>query len=375
MKRRTSVFLLLVSMMFVLSGCGGVRTNVISSQYPNIDVLKMNGSKYFMLSQFKDQYGATVETDNVTGIVTVNNGQQIIKLLPSSNKILINGQIDKLEKITIENNGYIYVPMEFLSKIRTERQKIKIPEYEKIEKFVEKRKTAIQTIVIDPGHGGKDYGARGYGGLKEKDVVLDIAKRVERELKDKGIKNVILTRNRDHFISLQRRAEIANTQKADLFVSIHANAAKARDANGFEVFYLSPAKDDVARAIEASENEVIFFENSEYSVKPEYLNTTLWNMTLAENKEESKQLAGYMSKMIPGRMGLKNRGVKSANFYVLRGTRMPAVLVEVGFISNKAEEKKLASAAYRQNMADSIVDSIMGYDREFTRTHGFTENL
>jgi N-acetylmuramoyl-L-alanine amidase len=220
----------------------------------------------------------------------------------------------------------------------------------------------IRKIVIDPGHGGKDPGAIGPTGLKEKDVVLSIAKILKKKLEDAGYE-VVLTREDDTYISLWRRIYIANKEGADLFISIHANSARYRRASGFEVYYLAEATDDEARALAAAENYPLGF--NEELPDNIYVQATIWDLLYAGNREESMILADRICRALNRQLGTRNRGVKSANFYVLRGVQMPAVLVEVGFISNRYEEKKLRNWSFKNRIAEAILEGIRSYEREY----------
>ncbi|NQT46933.1 MAG: N-acetylmuramoyl-L-alanine amidase [Candidatus Omnitrophica bacterium] len=233
------------------------------------------------------------------------------------------------------------------------------------------KKYTIERVVIDPGHGGKDPGATGRGGLKEKTIVLDIAQRLSRRLEGRGI-DITITRNSDTFISLWSRANIANKRDADFFISIHANAARSRRAQGFEVYYLSEATDDSARALAQVENASLEYEDSSVDKYTTDLEATLWDLELTENRVESIELAKIVSNEACDILGCKERGVKSARFYVLKHSRCPAILVEVGFVTNKNEEMKLKDAAYRDKIAEGLAEGILAYRREFERTNGFT---
>ncbi len=224
---------------------------------------------------------------------------------------------------------------------------------------------AMRTVVIDPGHGGKDPGTMSIRGIKEKNIVLNIAKRLKTYLYDEGI-NAVLTRDSDRFISLWRRAQIANERQADFFISVHVNAARHKYVNGVEVFYLSDAVDDFARAMQLSENAALQYENSSAVA------VTLWNMLCAENRAESIELAESISQSICKTLHTKNRGIKAAKFYVLKGAQMPAVLIEVGFLSNSEEGTKLKDKDYQDNLAKAIADGILSYKQRYERTDGFT---
>jgi len=229
----------------------------------------------------------------------------------------------------------------------------------------------LKTVVIDAGHGGKDAGAIGPTGLMEKAVTLDMAERVKGLLERRGIR-VILTRDRDEFISLQRRVDIANNCETDLFLSIHCNAALSSKAQGFESYFLSPATDDLARAVEAVENSVIMFEPDSSNKNKEFL-TLLADLKYTEYRKESKMFAEMIQSDLDRTLSTPNRGVKSALFYVLKGLEAPAVLAELGFISNPYEEKLLRSPNHRQLLAENLVTSILQFKKEFDMSAGFTK--
>ena len=229
----------------------------------------------------------------------------------------------------------------------------------------------LKTIVIDAGHGGKDPGAVGPTGLKEKDVTLDIAKRLKQILQKHAVR-VILTRDRDEFVSLQRRVSVANSSGVDLFVSIHCNAAFSSRACGFESYFLSPASDDLARAVETVENSVIMLEANSSNKDKQFL-TILADLKYTEYRTESKMLATMVQKNLDKRLSTPNRGVKSALFYVLKGLEAPAVLVEMGFISNPSEERLFRSYRHRHLLAQQIAESVLQFKKEFDITAGFTK--
>jgi N-acetylmuramoyl-L-alanine amidase len=220
----------------------------------------------------------------------------------------------------------------------------------------------IRTIVIDPGHGGDEVGARGPGGTLEKDVVLAIARRLRDELVNKLGVQVFLTRDSDVEMDLDTRTAIANNYKADLFVSIHANAVRARGAKGSEVYFLSyQASDEASRHVAMLEGIAEPLGSAEPGSALELI---LWDMAQAEHLEESSALATRIQDELGGVTGSEVRGVKQAPFRVLVGATMPAVLVEVAFISNPHEEKLLASAPYQTKVAGALLRGIARYRRE-----------
>lgn len=214
----------------------------------------------------------------------------------------------------------------------------------------------IRTIVIDPGHGGKDPGAV-YNGLKEKDIVLEISKYLYEYLKADPDLNIHLTRDKDIFIPLEERTAIANKLKADIFVSIHANAAKNRAATGLETFVFNVTNDRAALEVAALENQATTKSISD-------LQGILKDILKYSKLEESVSLAGSVQSCLVKNVkatAKQNLGVKQAPFYVLVGATMPAILVETGFLSNNDDASKLKSSAYRKKVAKGIYDGIKEY--------------
>lgn len=214
----------------------------------------------------------------------------------------------------------------------------------------------IRTIVIDPGHGGKDPGAV-YNGLKEKDIVLEISKYLYEYLKADPDLNIHLTRNKDVFIPLEERTAIANKLKADIFISIHANAAKNKAATGLETFVFNVTNDRAALEVAALENQATTKSISD-------LQGILKDILKYSKLEESVSLAGSVQSCLVKNVkaaSKQNLGVKQAPFYVLVGATMPAILVETGFLSNNDDASKLKSSAYRKKVAKGIYDGIKEY--------------
>lgn len=238
------------------------------------------------------------------------------------------------------------------------------------ERILPPARDRIRTIVVDAGHGGHDPGAIGRSGLKEKNVTLDVARRLRDLLTQDGFR-VVMTRYDDRFIPLHGRSGIANREGADLFISVHANSSRSRKVTGFEAYYLSEATDDHARALEASENASLPQEiGRPTSSESEAI---LWDLLYTENRLESLELASYACRGL-SRQGLPvgNRGVKSARFAVLKGAHMPAVLMEVGFISSPDEETRMRRPQYRQRLAEGIRKGILSFRSRAEREYAFT---
>ena len=217
----------------------------------------------------------------------------------------------------------------------------------------------VKTIVIDPGHGGKDPGTFVKGGLMEKDIVLDLAKILAPRLEEKLGCKVILTRDDDTFISLEKRTAFANVNKADLFISLHVNANDVRGVHGVETYFLNMATDKSAVMLAAAENAT---SEKNISDLQKILSDLMLNTKITESSKLAHEvqdgITGHMEKT---RINVKDLGVKQAPFYVLIGAEMPAVLVEVGFITNPTEKRHLGSKKYLTDLADGIAFGIDDY--------------
>jgi len=216
----------------------------------------------------------------------------------------------------------------------------------------------VRKIVLDPGHGGKDPGAVGRRGTREKDVTLAIARKLKPLLAAKGYE-VLMTRNSDRYVGLDERTAFANKNQADLFVSIHTNASRSRKARGIETYFLG-----VARDRESSETAML--ENAITEQTLADLEQILLDLTRTSNLMQSSLLAETIQDSLYNGLrakysNIRNHGVKQASFYVLIGAQMPAVLVETSFISHPTEEKLLLSSTYKEVVVNSIYDGIIRY--------------
>jgi N-acetylmuramoyl-L-alanine amidase len=212
----------------------------------------------------------------------------------------------------------------------------------------------IGRIVIDPGHGGQDFGATGPTGLNEKDVTLDISLRLAEMLNKRLGAEVVLLRNDDTAISPERRTEMANESKADLFLSIHANSSSVPAAAGIETFYLSVAASNGASDVAARENA-----SSQRNVHE--MQGLLEKIALNAKVSESREFAARVQRALVDSLKGLDRGVKRAPFIVLIGAQMPAILAEVGFISNPRDEARMKQPAERQKIAESLFKGIASY--------------
>ncbi len=232
----------------------------------------------------------------------------------------------------------------------------------------DKNLNKIETIVIDAGHGGKDPGAIGPGGLQEKDITLYVGKKLGEILEEKQGVRIIYTREEDKFVPLNDRTEMANSQKADLFVSIHVNASEQRNARGIETYFLNWTNDKEALKVSARENKISINKMEKIQ---DGLQIILQDLARNNKREESMRLAHSVQSAIVNTLRndyskIEDLGVKYALFYVLVGAEMPSILVEISFISNHEEEQRLAADSYRNKVAEAIAKGIDAYISQST---------
>lgn len=370
MVKRRLVSLIISAVLLSTAGCAtvprrGSLRGALASQ-----TVKVDGKDYIPLAVIAKFYQAGCEWDTIARRADLIKASKSFSFYVGMEYAAVNGCPERMSAPAVFYEGAVAIPADFaierIGKILGRPQITKGPQPPITQKYM------IRKIILDPGHGGDDPGAIGNTGLREKDLVLDIAKRVREKLSEKGV-DAVLTRDRDKFIPLAKRSQIANESDADFFVSVHANAARLRGARGFEVYYLSNAVDDNARAVQAAEDSFLKFDDSSFLHRNTDLEATVWDLVYTENREESIELARYIAKAVDDQTSLKNRGVKSARFCVLRGTQMPSVLVEVGFISNSAEERNLKNPEYREAVASAIAKGILNYKKIYESTDGFTQ--
>ncbi len=355
----TSLIIFFLFFTVALTGCAAPRATkkILGSR-------KLAKKQYLPLATVCANYELSWDWDGFSKVINIKKHNLEIKLSLGSSLILYNNKVQDLGKPVRLYKGLIMVPTSFSRLFFKRRKPVLKP------RKVKKRFT-IKKIAIDAGHGGKDPGAVGKGGIKEKRIVLDIVKRLKKELAKKNI-TVILTRDRDVFLPLKKRSQIANYAEADFFISIHANAVRSASVRGFEAYYLSTDYDDFAKATQLRENAAVKFEtDSDYEYSSN-LNVTLWDMMLRENKIESYEMANSIARELRRNLNLKTRYIKGAMFYVLKGAKMPAVLLEVGYLTNRTEAARLNNPHYRQMLVEAIVAGIIRYKKRFEATNGFS---
>jgi N-acetylmuramoyl-L-alanine amidase len=274
--------------------------------------------------------------------------------------VLVDGVPQHLKYPVDIYQGAVVLPYRFKEQILDSLFKERYPE-----RAITLPSSRIRRVVIDAGHGGKDPGTIGKKGMREKDVNLDIARRLSKLLKADGI-DAVMTRSTDTFISLERRVTIANNSHADLFISIHANANRVRSLNGLEVYYISPNVSDTKRALYSAQHAALNLDKSSLAQSPSLnLKATLWDMIYTSNRAESVRLSRDICRVVDYNCNTKVIGAKGAPFYVLKGAHMPAILIEAGFLSNLQEERLMRNPYYRQQIAESIEQGIQRYARDF----------
>jgi len=344
---------------------GEIKT-IQNNQFFSVnDLAKITNSKKFINDQ----------TEKI--IFYVDNKK--IKVTNDIAFILIEDSLYQLSSKVIKDKNDYYLPIDsffniinslskdFSAVLTSQRisfstKKITLTPNKKVDLSNEKQKWEFKTIVIDAGHGGKDPGAVGYRGTKEKDIALDVAKRLEKKLSKNLNVKIVMTRDEDIFLRLSERTKIANENNGSLFISIHTNAAEDRRASGFETFLIGPNKNEAAVRVAARENAVLELEGISGQ---KLTNEDLIKATIAQSAfaSKSEQFASMVQGEIKKRVQSKDRGVKQAGFYVLMGASMPNVLVELGFISNPSEEKKLRSPQYRDQLATAIYRAVEQYQK------------
>ncbi|MFQ6069281.1 MAG: N-acetylmuramoyl-L-alanine amidase [Candidatus Aminicenantales bacterium] len=227
----------------------------------------------------------------------------------------------------------------------------------------------VRTIVIDPGHGGLEGGARGPLGVLEKEITLAVSLKLKKIIERNLAYRVFLTREKDISLSLEERAALANNNKADLFISIHVNSSYRKNAHGSETYFLSMnATDEEARRLAYLENSSSELDSriAGESEEKDEIKMILWDMAQAAYLEQSSLLAEFIQDELNMLLGTKNRGIKQAPFKVLTGVACPAVLVEVAFISNPEEEKNLLNETFQEKVAQAIYKGLIEFEKLYS---------
>lgn len=408
-----SKLILVYTLIFILTA------TLLDAQEWKISSFTINNENYYPLYKLINILKISRSWDFYSGKFILKNKRNYLIFFIDEEKIYFNRELKLLKNPPIREEGIIYVPEEMLRFILSMADEEFKYEFIKNKKLnIEKERTPpiiakrpitettshnlakkliqsetskeihtkniinsspdkIRVIIIDPGHGGDDPGAIGQLGLREKEVVLKVALKLKKIL-EKKLKNVkiVLTRSKDIFVPLKKRAQIANKyvnkNTAGIFISIHANASYNKKTTGYETFVLSPvASDDEARAVAAMENGIIDPLPKNESTVGRIITQLLSN----EYIRESLKLAEFVQKgyktYLPS--NIPDRGIKKALFYVLEGTLMPAILTEIGFITNRKEEKLMRKDKYQWKIAQGMASGILKFINWYEANNGFIQ--
>ncbi len=382
---RRTVFLLSDALERTLIFSPDRRTVVAVGQEENVVALqlaeKLNGDLLEVLLSRRLDFDVFVSEGNWINI-TIAGGEvdtNTFGLTDSTSKILdVRAfQFDNSAQISVQMRQPIsryhssYAPNPHRIQIALESSSFSNDQKENSQPLVKKEQyDSLDVIVIDPGHGGEHDGAIGRDGTKEKDIVLDIALRLEKIMLKEGRFIPILTRRSDETVGLNDRAAIANQAEGDLFVSIHCNSNEIRSASGSETYFLAAAKSDDARITALLENSdfQLNVPKSNYNKREQdELDFIVMDVLQTEYLTQSQQLAEFVQESLKKYLNVPSRGVNQAGFAVLNRVEMPSVLVETAFISNKVEERLLTQDNFRQAAAESIYQGIVRFANLYER--------
>jgi len=350
----------------------------------------IKGRPYVKLAELSRFLKIESGYDINTGRVKLYNRGNRSVVAPGYHFIIINGSLVRSRHPVVKKDGCLYLPektalmlvstMSPGKKLVRKKNQYTAAVVKKrpaapVERRTRKKKFPVSFIIIDAGHGGKDPGAIGKGGLKEKDITLKISRLVRDNLKRslKGV-SIIMTRYSDKFIELSRRTETGNRRlrknNNGIFLSIHINASISSRISGYETYFLSRnPSNEAARSTAALENNVIVYEAGKSKKKYGDIEYIVAHMMTAQIQRESSMLAGAVQQgMARKNRKFKNRGVRKADFFVLRGALMPAVLVEVGFITNTRESRYLKRGSHQQEIAAGISAGILNFLKKYNST-------
>lgn len=334
--------------LIILAGCQGNRGYVKQSIPEN------------SLTLICEQRNLPWQWDSLSHVLTFPNKDVSVKVMAGSRLVVAGDQRIMLSYPVERKSNTIIVPPDFMRKVfGPEEEQKNVPAG--LPPLILGR---FKTVMIDAGHGGHDSGAYGQRGAVEKDIVLDVAQKLKADLEKMGFA-VLMTRDNDEFISLQKRTEMATQKNVDLFLSIHANSVKSknRKIKGLEIYYarkLDPDTDITQR----KSNESQLFKNYEIAGDRSVPEKILSDMMYTNKMEDSYDLAEKIIQKAAKDINALNRGNRPAGFYVVKNTLIPAVLFEIGYLTNENEAKLLKTPEYRQKIADTIAESIKEFNNE-----------
>jgi len=367
MLKRTLTFLILLSSFILLLSEQTLYLKI--SENPGFERLVLQAETPFVYVMMPEKDHLSISISNGDfGFKEKIFGKELIKGVSwdkNTRELKIYYNKEDIKFVSFILNDPFRLVIDFSESLKKDIKKEEQPETERKTQMEERQtpvKVSPQIIVIDPGHGGEEEGAVGPSGLKEKDVALSVAKKIKNIIEQRAGIKVFLTRDGDQGKSLDERISLANNLKADLFISIHVNASVRKNARGAETYFLSlNATDEDAKRLSQIENlGEDLGDNSD-------LKLILWDMAQSAFLKQSSLLAELIQSELNSLLRTKDRGVKQAPFKVLTGLICPAVLVEIGFITNSDEEKKLRSESFQENIAEAIYQGILRFMRQKER--------
>jgi N-acetylmuramoyl-L-alanine amidase len=346
----------------------GTLIHVFSTRrFADKDIVLDIRNNYFHI----DVYGGKIDSaqiGSVTGAGLISNVQGIQLGETASLVFKMKSKIVSHDLVFDDGSNNFYVNLRTDEALEIDERRAEL----KRELDEQKKRWMIDTIVVDAGHGGKDPGAIGYSKVQEKTLVLPIALKLGEIIqKNMPDVNVVYTRRKDVFIPLWKRTKIANDVDAKLFVSVHCNSNRSRNANGYETYFLSADKEERATDVVLKENSAVQYEESQDRKRYEGLTFILATMLQSVNVRRSQFLASLIQEKLENKLkklGMVNRGVKQGPFWVLVGATMPNVLVESGYISNKHEEKLLKKSTTQRKIAEAVFEAIKKYKADVEST-------
>jgi N-acetylmuramoyl-L-alanine amidase len=380
------IFASIAALLWVAASCAWASSLLLTDEQGaplgRVPYLEQGEERFIPLSVIADKSGWALK--NEAGVEVLSVDTLVLRIRRNNPFYFLNDDCRQFTTIPQEWDGTLWVPLsEFVGLFPSEwfyqnpqdgaLRIRKIVQPETPAPAPQKRKDetpkgasslspsvwTMSNIIIDPGHGGKDPGAVGPNGTCEKDVVLDISRHLAKILLDKGL-TAKMTRYDDRFVPLAERTKFANSNRGDLFLSIHCNSSKIRSARGTEAYFLSPARTESAVEVALCENSVAQLEDNaaQYQDLTEE-NYILLTMATSQYQKDSEKFAHLAFREIAHDTPLPERWVDQAGFYVLIGASMPAILCEVGYLSNLDDEKFLSSKRGRQKIAEALARSIL----------------
>lgn len=337
-KKIVALFIFFIVAIFSF---GSVVEKVRFNEYPPQMVFDLSEDTPFYSTDY-DEYNRLLFLD------IGNTGNSLDK----RNRNGLTKYIEKVQRVDYDKSSGYFVTMKknIFHKVSLRKNPNRV-----VIDFSKNAQNKQYTVVIDPGHGGKDPGAIGINGTKEKDIALSVAKYLRDELKKDF--NVVMTRDTDEFITLTNRSKISNGIGADLFISVHINSAENTKLSGMEIFYFSKKSSPYAERIAEFENSV----GAKYGEDTNSIVQIMGQIAYNKNQEKSIKLAEALNKDLSAKMKMKDRGIHGANFAVLRGISSPGILIELGFIRNPEDYKKMINKSNQKIMAGKIAEHVRKY--------------